>query len=101
MRHYSNEHECTVEVERDGETVEVELTMHFDVSSPEPDVGLFGFGVDEYAFTLRDGKPLPEDVAKAVEDEAWIEKVCEAACADYEPYDPREDDDRDYDGYDE
>lgn len=92
MRLYASEHECTVEVERDGETIEVELTMHFDVSSPEPDVGLFGYGVDEYEFTLRDGEDLPEDVAKAVEDEAWLEGVCLKATEDYEPYDQREDD---------
>jgi hypothetical protein len=91
MRLYASEHECTVEVERDGETIEVELTIHFDVSSPEPDVGLFGFGVDEYEFTLRDGEDLSPDVAKAVEDETWIEKVCEAACEGYDPNDDFED----------
>lgn len=95
MRLYASEHDCTVEVERDGETVVVELTMHFDVSSPEPDVGIFGFGVEEYEFTLRDGEDLPDDVAKAVEDEAWIEKVCEAASEAYEPYEPDYDDERD------
>lgn len=84
-RHYSNEYEC--EFDFNGEIVEV--TMAFDVSDPEPDVGLFGFGVDDYEFTLADGSPLPDDLAKAIEaDEAWIERQCEKAVEDYEPYEP-------------
>lgn len=85
-RHYGNEYECTIDV--DGE--EVELTMCFDVSSPEPDVGLFGFGVDDYEFTMRDGSPLPDRINAAIEaaGEEWANEQCEKAIVDYEPYEP-------------
>lgn len=82
-RHYANEYETSIDV--DGE--EVELTMCFDVSSPEPDVGLFGFGVEDYEFTLSDGSPLPDRVNAAIEaaGEIWANEQCEKAIVDYEP----------------
>jgi hypothetical protein len=100
-RHYSNEYETSIEVLRcegdDAEYVEVDITLNFDTSDPEPDVGLFGFGIEDYEFSLPDGSPLPEDVQAAIDakGEEWTNEQCEKAIVDFEPYEP--DYERDYD----
>jgi hypothetical protein len=101
-KHYSYEYETSIEVLRgeddDAEYVEVEVTLNFDVSSPEPDVGLFGYGVDDYEFSLPDGKPLPDDVRAAIDgNQAWQDRQCEKAVEDFDPMDYVEDREPDYD----
>lgn len=69
--------------------VRTDVTMHYTLSPPEPDVGLFGYGVEEDYFTYDDGRPLPQKLVELIdEDEAWRERCyADAAEPDYPDYD--------------
>jgi hypothetical protein len=48
--------EVTLEVETDDDVTEVELTLNFSVQPAEPDVGIMSDFINDYAYTMPDGR---------------------------------------------